>query len=547
MTHPLKELLIQRISAGLKRKAVTSCSTWAENYRIMGQPFPGNYSFKHHPWAREMHDCDSEIMVGQKGAQLGFTEVALNKTFYNIDILGNSVLYLLPEAIPGASNFSTSRFDPALELSPHLSSLFSDVKNIGHKRAGSANLFIRGSRSRSQLKSIPVSVAILDEVDEMVQKNIALIFERLSGQMEKQSFLLSTPTIENKGINAYFKQSTQDHWFFKCPCCSRMVELTYPDCLVITGEEWSDPRVLESHIICPECKNILDHAGKSDYIGKGEWVSSHSDRLMRGFHVSQLYSMTTKPSELAIGYLRGRQSPSDAQEFHNSKLGLTYESKDARITETQIQECTKSYAMSEFFRGGKLITMGVDVGTVLHYEITQYDRVRSFGDINHSTDGKVLAAGELDQFEELDDLMKNFTVVSCVIDANPERRKALEFANRFYGRVRLCFYGRGIGSKEITLHDRSHHTMTVDRTSWLDLSLGRIKAGNLSLPVNIPLEYKQHIQNMVRITKNDADGNPVGRYEHTGQDHFAHARNYNELALKISTVLAGSSNITKVL
>ncbi|MDB4726484.1 phage terminase large subunit family protein, partial [bacterium] len=210
--HPLKILLAERIRDGLRRKAVTSCSKWANAYRIMGQPFVGNYSFKYHPWARAMHDCVDEMMVGQKGAQLGFTEVALNKTFYNIDILGNSVLYVLPTS-HDASDFSTSRFDPALELSPHLQKLFSDVKNIGHKRAGSANLFVRGSRSRSQLKSVPVSVAIVDEIDEMVQDNIALIDERMSGQMTKQSFYLSTPTIEHYGINKYYQQSSQDHWF----------------------------------------------------------------------------------------------------------------------------------------------------------------------------------------------------------------------------------------------------------------------------------------------------------------------------------------------
>jgi len=123
----------------------------------MGQPFPGPWSFKYHPWAKGMHDCTAEIMVGQKGAQLCYTEVGLNKSYYNIDVLGNSVLYVLPASTPDAADFSTSRFDPALELSPHLASLFSDVKNIGHKRAGSANLFIRGSRSRNQLKSIPVA------------------------------------------------------------------------------------------------------------------------------------------------------------------------------------------------------------------------------------------------------------------------------------------------------------------------------------------------------------------------------------------------------
>ena len=153
----------------------------------MGQPFPGPWSFKYHPWIEEMHDAEEEMIVGQKGAQLAFTECVLNKAFFNIDVKGVSVLYVLPANTPDASDFSKARFDPALELSPHLSKLFSHVKNIGHKRAGSANLYIRGSRSRSQLKSIPVGFIILDEVDEMQQANVPLAFERAAGQRTKQA------------------------------------------------------------------------------------------------------------------------------------------------------------------------------------------------------------------------------------------------------------------------------------------------------------------------------------------------------------------------
>ena len=130
----------------------------------MGQPYPGLLNHKHHPWTKAMRDCEDEFIVGQKAAQLGFTEVALDKCFYAIDIKGLSVMYVLPASNPDASDFSTSRFDPALELSPHLEHLFSEVKNIGHKRAGSANLYLRGSRSRSQLKSVPVGLLILDEM-----------------------------------------------------------------------------------------------------------------------------------------------------------------------------------------------------------------------------------------------------------------------------------------------------------------------------------------------------------------------------------------------
>jgi phage terminase large subunit GpA-like protein len=329
--HKLKQLMAERIAASLKRSSISTCSEWAENYRIMGAPFPGKLSFKYHPWTKEMHDTTNDIVVGQKGAQLGFTEVGLNKTFYNIDIKGNNVLYILPAATPDASDFSTSRFDPALELSPHLSKLFSDVSNIGHKRAGSANLFIRGSRSRSQLKSVPASLAIVDELEEMNQTNVALIPERMSGQLEKQLFYLSTPTIPKFGINRHYLDSSEDHYTFKCPSCSRWTELIFPDCLVLTAEDYLDTKIQESHLKCKDCGNMLPHQTKPDWLGldNAAWTATRQGRLSRGFHISQLYSMTVKPYEVAVSYLKAQINPTDEQEFYNSKLGLPHEVEGA--------------------------------------------------------------------------------------------------------------------------------------------------------------------------------------------------------------------------
>lgn len=544
MSHPLKQLLVERITAGLKRKTITSCSKWAEAYRIMGQPYPGVWTFKYHPWGREMHDCDAEMMIGQKGAQLSFTEVALNKSYYNIDVHGNSVLYVLPTSTPDASNFSTSRFDPALELSPHLRNLFSDVKNIGHKRAGSANMFLRGSRSRNQLKSIPVSFAAIDEVDEMVQQNIPLIFERMSGQLTQQSFLLSTPTIEHFGINAYFQQSSQDHFFFICPHCSRLTRFIFPECLEITAEHYSDPKIRNSFLKCKECKHKLSHEDKPSYLAKtGRWVSEYTDRIMRGFHVNQMYSSTVKPYQIASSFLKGRESPADEQEFWNSKMGLPHEPEGARILDADIQNCLSQYRMKDSAPLHALITMGIDVGKWLHYEITQYGLSTWGTDVSLSAEGKLLKAGKVEHFEELDAKMKQFKVNFCVIDANPERRKALEFAQRNWGHVRLCFYGRGVNGKSITLHPQDQHTLTVDRTSWLDLSLGRIRNQRMKLPMDVPIEYKEHLKNLVRITEKDKDGNPTAKYIKTGDDHFAHARNYNEIALQLAASFAQSQNI----
>jgi len=266
--HPLLTAMVTKLVTGLQRSTVSTCSAWAERYRVMGKPFPGLWTFNRHPWTRELHDARVELKIAQKAAQMGFTETGLNITFFAIDIEGKSVLYVLPASTPDASDFSTARFDPALELSPHLRNLFTDVKNIHHKRAGSASLYIRGSRSRSQMKSVPAANIIFDEYDEMNLDNAVLALERVEGQLQedKQIFKLSTPTIDNVGINVDFKASSQEHYMFRCPHCNKYTQLLYPECLVIVGEDPGSTEIEKSYLICKECKHPLDHDKKIEFL-----------------------------------------------------------------------------------------------------------------------------------------------------------------------------------------------------------------------------------------------------------------------------------------
>jgi len=544
--HDLQKLILNRIAAGLSRSSVKTPAEWACQYRVMGGDKPGKWSFDDHPWLYEMHNSEAEQNVGMKAAQMGFTETMLNLVFFTIDIEAKDCLYVLPSKTPDASDFSSSRFDAALELSSHLANLFSDVKNVGHKRAGSANLYVRGSQSRAGLKSIPVSTIILDEVEEMVQEHIPLAFERLSGQLKKKTWMISTPSIPNRGIHKYWLMSSQDYFFFKCPSCSKFIDLTFPESLVITAESITDPRLKESHLICKECKAKIDHENKSKIFKDSEYVSTYTNRDWRGFSVNQMYSTKILPWKLAESYIKGLSNPADETEFFNSKLGKVHLVDGAKITESMLFDVMESRKMNEpSMSSNKIITMGIDVGKWLHYEIDEWDIVPST-DPHSSSRVRVLKVGKVKHFEELGDIIINNRVMSIVIDAHPERRLAYELAMRFYGQVKMCIYARGIFGKIIkTSTDTAEPTISVDRTAWLDLSLGRFKNKSITLPNDIPLEYRQHIQAPVRVYGKDEHNNPTGSYvtSDADEDHYAHARNYAEMALSFALSIGGVKDV----
>jgi hypothetical protein len=387
----------------------------------------------------------------------------------------------------------------------------------------------------------------------MTQSNIPLAMERAAGQVEKMVWLISTPTIDNFGINKYFLNSTQNHFHFRCPRCSKFTELVYPDCLVITAEDVNDPRVKDSHIVCKECKGRLEHAAKLDWLATGVWVPTFSNRDTAGWHVNQLYSCAMKPGEFARAALLANIDPSAEQELWNSKLGMPHVVDGARVTDDDLETSKRGHKRADA-RAGGFLTLGVDVGKFLHWEIDGWlvPPVNAAGpDLNVLAKCRVLTHGKCREFEELDQLMRDFAIGFSVVDANPERRKALEFANRWFGRVKLCFYGRGVSGKTIHVHE-AEPTVTVDRTSWLDLSLGRFRRSRhddaIMIPCDVDLEYASHIKAPVRIYEKDPDGNPVGRYvEGSSADHFAHARNYAEIALPLGMALGAHESLGNVL
>ena len=318
----------------------------------------------------------------------------------------------------------------------------------------------------------------------------------------------------------------------------------------IVGEDINDIRIKESYIICDLCKIKLDHETKYEWLADAKWVPAHKDRNIRGFHINQMYSSAkaAEPGTFIEGFFRARINPADEQEFYNSKLGLPHVVEGARVTDKDIINCIGDYGkLAENDHG--LVTMGVDVGTWLHYEIDKWYVNSNAIDVNSESKCQLIAEGKVATFEELEDLMYRYQIQGCVIDIQPERRKAYEFAQKFWGRVKMCFYGRGIQGKSIHIHSEDELTMTVDRTSWLDLALGRFRNKSISLPVDLTLEYKEHIKSLVRIYEKDADGNPVGKYVKAGSanDHLAHARTYSEIALPLTVSIGQSETIESVI
>jgi hypothetical protein len=558
MSSELAAELQQTIAEGLVNRTLTTCARWAEHRRVIADIQSGEprlYSTKYHPWVRDMLNSDAPFNYSMKGAQLGVTEVVINRALYTIDRLKRDVLYVLPTT-GVAQDFSRSRFKPALDLSPYLKSIFTDTNTVGLKQAGNTNLYIRGSRGESNLVSIPASVLILDEVDRMDQEKVWLAYERLSGQLRKEIWGVSTPTLPNYGIHKLFQTSTQEHYYFPCPSCRKHIRLTWPECIEIIGDSVSDPRCHESYLKCSACRAKLPQELKPEWLKPARWqVENHDvNPDVRGFHISQMYSFTVTPGDLVVAYHRGFGDELANKEFHNSKLGLPFIGDGAKVDAAMIDRCLGSHTKEDPrpVRAGRMITMGVDQGKWGYVVVKEWFYNRAVRDLNTHATCQILWQGRFyeNQWSCLDTLMSEWQVMACVIDADPEINEARRFARRYPGYVWLCRYRRGQVLKEISVTDEDDAPIaTVDRSNWLSATLGRYKTQppRVSLPRDVTQEFRDHLENVVATYVRGEDGNPKLDFVSTGADHFVHAANYAEIALPLAVARQTNRDIAALL
>jgi hypothetical protein len=166
-------------------------------------------------------------------------------------------------------------------------------------------------------------------------------------------------------------------------------------------------------------------------------------------------------------------------------------------------------------------TMGVDTGRQLHVVISRWDGNRR----------RVVYLGTLKEFSQLDDLMKQFQVSRCVIDALPETHATRDFAGRFPRRVWLNYFNEN--QKGGYRWDEKENVVQENRTEALDASRKAIRDGLVILPHRSALvdEFAAHLAADAKRLEEDPDtGSQVYRYLRTGTDHFSLAFTYDCIA-----------------
>lgn len=466
-----------------------------------------------HRYQIDMLACDHPNQSFRKGAQIGLTTLQMLKTIHGHlnQRYPQGTLYLFPSR-DDVTDFSKGRFAPLITDNPVIQQAVSDTDAANIKRVGGAMLYFRGTRSRSQLKSVPVDRLVFDEIDEMQPRMVDLAMERISHSSVREIVKISTPTLPDYGIDVAHQESDQRVWQIKCRHCGRhtCLELEF-------AEREREQRVLVRR---PDGTVIraCTHCGGEIYPRDGHWVAQFPERSRDavGWWISQLNSKFVAPEAILQAY----QDPRcNLTEFYNSKLGMPYVEAKDRLTIEQVLSLCSDYGITTHDAGP--CSMGVDQGKDLHVVVGKRDGRGS----------KIVLLEVLKEWEQLDNVVKLHHVSRAVVDALPETRNAREFSKRFPGKIYLNYYQdhqRG-GYK----WDDREMTVACNRTESLDSSHKELLDGLVGLPRKSDTveEFAKHCHNVAkRLEEDDETGSRRYVYVKLGPDHFRHAFNYETMA-----------------
>lgn len=324
--------------------------------------------------------------------------------------------------------------------------------------------------------------------------------------------------VHNSDIHKAFLGGTQNYWYVKCLCPNSdgfIPSDHWPDCVAVTEKE--------IYLRCPKC------GAKIQDPQNGKFIAHKPSAPYPSYHISQLISKYISVSEIWDAWTRTQ----NLKEFWNAKLGVPYvDAENQPVKDDDLMACENPdllWGPSKTKFGGRIQrAMGIDQMSgvnyvfiaerhenkkrVVHYEIVDPRNPEySGGDEKWSP------------FKRCHQMMTEYDIDMCIVDAMPNINEAMEFAMAFPKRCFVAHYMEG--QREIVQWgDRPKHKITVrkggpkikfkytcllSRYLSIDAALGEVANRNYEWP---------HPRKLIQVCRSI----DTGKYEplHIFETHF---------------------------
>jgi len=309
-------------------------------------------------------DMRTEKIVVKCAAQMGKTNAAV------LNVLGYYMTYdpcpmmIVQPTIQMAQAFSLKRIKPMIRDTPCLRKKVafdkprSSENKILEVAFNGGYYVISGANSAPSLKSRPIRVLMIDEIDEMPDDldgqgdPVELAIVRTNAFPDRKIVLTSTPTIKGHSkIETAYEDSTREHWMHKCPKCGEWSQFI-----------WTRLDFATVKMGCPYCDNFFTRGDWEE--NGGRWIAENPDHPVRGFHVNALDSQMTWETLISkwveAQRLAKKGDFAKLKSFINTVLAEEWEIR-GEVLESHALESRREVYNAELPDGVCVLTMGVDV------------------------------------------------------------------------------------------------------------------------------------------------------------------------------------------
>jgi hypothetical protein len=161
----------------------------------------------------------------------------------------------------------------------------------------------------------------------------------------------------------------------------------------------------------------------------------------------------------------------------------------------------------------------------------------------------------VESWDQIDVLMRQYKVLSCVIDRAPEWKAAKDFSDRFKGRVMRGYYPEMPQNELFIVGSAKHRPQTdkekraekaigkmaeddepdvvrIHRTMACDAVYARVAGVEIAMPESLVRddEIRKQLCAPGRVLEKNKHGDLVARWQHTTPDDYFHAQLYCMIA-----------------
>jgi hypothetical protein len=491
-----------------------------------GESRGDKYSFKERPYLLQVAQDDFWFQVILKSAQCGITELMVARAIHRLKSWKGNILYAFP-ALSQLRQLVGARVRPAIESNTNLYPLVSGALNLEQIQIGKNTLYFRGVQNRRQMITVDASELYIDELDTAVLEanknnfgNVLYTLEkRLGAAKDPRKFYFSTPSFSGMGIHAEYAGddtnpgSDQREWIVRCRLCGKEQPIDWEYNVIDRNQAKTGLSVYvpDVHRVCSACHEEFS----AEDVMSGRFVSMKPDlsNICHGYHISKLMNANPNLNQMWMDSL----NPMKEQEFRCSDLGIPFEPKGSKLTDDVLELARNSSKHVVHNSSSDYTYMGVDVGRVLHTTIGV-----------PTPDGKikVLWAGEVPSWSELDAVMKRYNVRFGITDAQPGGLEQKEFCQAHPGRMMAAYYPTYLEATKDVFKDRDEVIIHVNRTLVMSMVIQAFFNNQVLLPVDIRSvkDYYKMMKAPVKATQDDGKGNMRTYFPPVKMaDHYFHS------------------------